>query len=69
MSPICFHLYRMGNRNDISLEEHLENSKILLYLKPVFRIQSRRFHNFFILPDPDPLVRCTDPDTSNIKQK
>jgi hypothetical protein len=29
ISPICLHLYRVGNgNNDISSEEHFENSKI-----------------------------------------
>ncbi len=41
--------------------------------KPVFRIRSRihRIHMFLGLldPDPDPLVRCMDPDPSIIMQK
>jgi hypothetical protein len=38
---------------------------------PVFRIRVRRIRKFFGLPDPDPLVRGTDPDPgpSIIKQK
>jgi hypothetical protein len=33
------------------------------------RIRIRRIHMFLGLPDPDPLVRDTDPDPSIIKQK
>jgi glutathione peroxidase-family protein len=39
------------------------------YLKAVFR---NRIHMFLGLPDPDPLIRCMDPDPapdSSIKQK
>jgi hypothetical protein len=37
--------------------------------KAVFRIRIRRIHMFLGLPDPNPLVRDTDPDPSIIKQK
>ncbi len=35
----------------------------------VLRFRIRRIHMFLGLPDPDPLVRDTDPDPSIIKQK
>jgi hypothetical protein len=35
----------------------------------VMRIRIFRFHMFLDLPDPDPLVRYTDPDPSIIKKK
>ncbi len=40
-------------------------------VRPVLRIRIRRIRMFLGLldPDPDPLVRCTDPDPSIIKQK
>jgi hypothetical protein len=38
-------------------------------LTAVFRIRIHRIHVFLGLLDPDPLVRGTDPDPSNIKQK
>ncbi len=46
-----------------------------VFIQPVFRIRIRirihRIHMFFGLWDPDPLVRCMDPDPdpSIIKQK
>jgi hypothetical protein len=39
------------------------------YDKAVVRIRIRRIRKFLGLPDPDPLVRYTDPDLSIIKQK
>jgi hypothetical protein len=35
---------------------------------PVLRNRIRRIHMFLGLPDPDPLVRDTDPDPSIVKQ-
>ncbi len=46
---------------------HSSQDKIISY--PVLRIRIRRIRMFLDLPDPDPLLRCKDPDPSNIKQK
>jgi hypothetical protein len=35
----------------------------------VLRIQIRKIHIFLGFPDPDPLLRVTDPDPSIIKHK
>ncbi len=55
-------------------EAHLLQQEVHLHahmLQPVFRIRGiriRRIRMFLGLPDPDPLVRDTDPDPSIIKQ-
>ncbi len=46
----------------------LENKKTFLLLA-VLRTRIRRIRMFLGLLDPDPLVRCTDPDPSIIKLK
>ncbi len=54
--------------HDAGQVDSLETDFVIV-LSTVLRIQILRIHIFWGLLDPDPLVRCTDPDPYIIKQK
>jgi hypothetical protein len=54
--------------HDFSSEETKNRNNSICDQEPVLRIRIHRFLGL-LDPDPDPLVRGTDPDSSIIKQK
>jgi hypothetical protein len=68
----CLTVYRLPAQTKMALaKQPAKNSSCTkdIMEKPVLRIRRIRTFLGLLDPDPDPLVRCTDPDPSIIKQK